>query len=89
MSGIDKHGDGSEPEDRGQGGDSTPATGRAPKAGTNETAPSPVQERIRRQAELAEQIRAAAETEDAEPDYQSATLAGRLHRRLKAAAEVQ
>ena len=48
-----------------------------------------MQERIRRQADLAEQIRAAAEAEDAEPDCQSATPAGTLHCRLKAAAEVQ
>ena len=85
-------GSGSDAEGPGQGGEDagTPqATGKAPN--TNSTAPSPVQERIRRQAELAEQIKAAAEAaESAEPDYQSmATPAGRLHRRLKAAAEVQ
>ena len=93
MSGTENDmGSGSDAEGPGQGGEDagTPqATGKAPN--TNSTAPSPVQERIRRQAELAEQIKAAAEAaESAEPDYQSmATPAGRLHRRLKAAAEVQ
>ena len=92
MSGIENDmWSGSDAEGPGQIGDaaSTPqATSKAPNANT--TAPSPVQERIRRQAALAEQIKAAAEAaESEEPDYQSATPAGRLHRRLKAAAEVQ
>ena len=88
MSGkTDKDVPGSDAEGPGQGGE-TPAARYA--AARNTTALSPVQERLRRQQELSQRILEAAREEgQAEPDFQTASPAGRLHRRLREAAGTQ
>ena len=89
MSGkTDKDVPGSDAEGPGQGG-GTPAARYAADP-SNRTAQSPVQERLRRQQELAQKILESAREEGQEvPEFQSASPAGRLHRRLIDAAEVQ
>ena len=79
---------GSDAEGPGQGGE-TPAAARYAPA-RNTTALSPVQERLRRQQELSQRILEAAREEgQAESDFQTASPAGRLHRRLREAAGTQ
>ena len=89
MSGkTDKDVPGSNAEGPGQGG-GTPAARYAAEP-SNRTAQSPVQERLRRQQELAQKILESAREEGQDmPKFQSASPAGRLHRRLIEAAEVQ
>jgi hypothetical protein len=89
MSGkTDKDVPGSDAEGPGQGG-GTPAARYAADP-SNRTAQSPVQERLRRQQELAQKILESAREEGQDmPKFQSASPAGRLHRRLIEAAEVQ
>ena len=88
MSGkTDKDVPGSNAEGPGQGDGSPAARAAEP---SNRTAQSPVQERLRRQQELAQKILESAREEGQDvPKFQSASPAGRLHRRLIEAAEVQ
>ena len=91
MSGTtDKHVPGSDAEEPGQGG-GTPVARDATERMANRTAAlSPVQERLRRQQMLSQRILEAAREEgQASPDFQTASPAGRLHRRLREASGTQ
>ena len=91
MSGTtDKHVPGSDAEEPGQGGGTPVARDAAERMANRTAALSPVQERLRRQQMLSKKILEAAREEgQASPDFQTASPAGRLHRRLREAAGTQ
>ena len=91
MSGkTDKDVPGSDAEGPGQGQETPAAKEYAAERSNRTAAQSPVQERLRRQQELAQKILESAMEEGQDmPKFQNASPAGRLHRRLIEAAEVQ
>ena len=86
----DKDVPGSNAEGAGQGGETPAARYVAERMANTTAALSRVQERLRRQQELSQRILEVAREEgQAEPDFQTASPAGRLHRRLREAAGTQ